>query len=148
MRDITLIVYGTLRKGSPNHFYLDNAEFIGYGVLEGFAFCQGQLTIREYPGMFTVVEVYRISEEELAEIDWLEGYPKVYNRRKVEAMVLSDNYQTFTEIELPLYLSGNRDYKKVKGFVYIIENIRPCAPVHSYDESENQLIANLTREEE
>lgn len=71
-----LFVYGTLRKGMENDFYLKNARLIFPK-----AWCKGWLfdTREGYPGMIdgdgnVVGEVYEVTEHQLSLLDELEAY--------------------------------------------------------------------------
>ncbi|WP_087026652.1 gamma-glutamylcyclotransferase family protein [Thaumasiovibrio subtropicus] len=84
-----VFVYGTLRQGEVNHFWLDGAAFIGKGTLScGWAL----LDLGPYPAVMAdasitqplVGEVYRINDAILAKLDELEEYPTLYGREIVE----------------------------------------------------------------
>lgn len=76
-----LAVYGTLKKGYPNHhFHLGNAYFLGNDRLHGFAmFSHGGFPAvspvnGEVAQYFSIqVEVFRVNDNELAACDRLEG---------------------------------------------------------------------------
>jgi gamma-glutamylcyclotransferase (GGCT)/AIG2-like uncharacterized protein YtfP len=81
-----LFVYGTLKKGFDNHHYLNGADYLGTGTVQGYQL----LDLGEYPGCFPgdrilPVEIYRISAEMLSEIDRLEEVPDLYHRKRVTA---------------------------------------------------------------
>jgi len=88
-----IFVYGTLRKGQLNHFYLRNAHYIGKGkTVEKYGFFITQTGIpfatcgSEYP-VSIVGEVYAVDDITLREIDHLEGHPFLYLREKVEIIL-------------------------------------------------------------
>lgn len=88
-----VFVYGTLKKGEPNHHWLTDAT---NGRARFIA--QGRTTER-YPliiatrynipflldvpgkGHFVVGEIYEIDDRMLGRLDVLEDYPKLYDRR-------------------------------------------------------------------
>ena len=79
-----LFVYGTLKKGAKNHFYLRNANFIRYEVIHGYALFD---ITHGFPLMFEDIntrkvygEVYEIDDKMLTAIDALEGEGKFYKR--------------------------------------------------------------------
>lgn len=78
-------VYGTLRKGMGNHHLLRSAEFLGVQQTEpvwtmyasGFpVIVDGDSSIK--------IEVYNITKKNLKTLDILEGYPSMYNRKKIK----------------------------------------------------------------
>lgn len=88
-------VYGTLKRGYPNHHWLHDATLLGQDHLIDITL----YNLDAYPGAKLetssgcIVEIYAISANQLARLDTLEGYmpmaPKVglYDR-----MVLSTRY--------------------------------------------------------
>lgn len=79
-----LAVYGTLKKGHPNHRVIGNAEYLGSCAIEGWA----MYSLGYFPCIVpmklssrVVVEVYAL--DDLAAADRLEGYPNFYDRTKV-----------------------------------------------------------------
>lgn len=91
-------VYGTLRKGSGNHFLLENDESVFRGTerISGWEmFYYGSflsfpwIKPTEDIGSSIVVEVYEVSDDVMEDLDSLEGYnpnnPKeFYDRTQVE----------------------------------------------------------------
>lgn len=111
-----MAVYGTLRKGQGNHRFMSNSKFIGYGVLKGWEFCVGRLTIKNTGNGFVIVEVYDVPESDVPAIDRLEGYPYIYNREEVDVIIPGVGV--------------------VKAWVYYIPNITRCITTESYITSE------------
>ncbi|MUM76341.1 gamma-glutamylcyclotransferase [Pseudodesulfovibrio sp. F-1] len=82
-----VFVYGTLKRGFSNHFFLGRACFVGCGqTVERFA-----LYVDEYPGVYpgepvsrVQGEVYAVNEAMLARLDALEDHPTLYRREEVE----------------------------------------------------------------
>lgn len=83
-------VYGSLKKGLHNHMLLRNAELVGEDILRGW----DMYSLGGFPGVkqgegAICVEVYDVNEEELQDLDYLEGYypdnPErgLYNRVRV-----------------------------------------------------------------
>ena len=79
-------MYGTLRRGGPNHALLARARLVGPATtVERHA-----LFVEEFPYLAPVPavhrvrgEVYAVDAATLAEIDRLEGHPTWYERRPV-----------------------------------------------------------------
>jgi gamma-glutamylaminecyclotransferase len=84
---LPLFVYGTLKKGFPNHeLFLKNAQPIGSAWVKGTL-----LDLKYYPGFISEGEgqvwgeLYNITKSMLASIDHLEGVGFLYDRIIVEA---------------------------------------------------------------
>ncbi|MFT5503901.1 MAG: gamma-glutamylcyclotransferase (GGCT)/AIG2-like uncharacterized protein YtfP [Gammaproteobacteria bacterium] len=82
-----VFVYGTLKQGFCNHYYLAGAEYLGlYRTCESY----GLYDFGNYPAVALDGEqaiggeVFRISNEHLTALDVLEGYPDFYQRIKIE----------------------------------------------------------------
>ncbi|MFP4047977.1 MAG: gamma-glutamylcyclotransferase [Bacteroidales bacterium] len=97
-KTIPLFVYGTLKRGGSNHsYYLSNAKSLGsattnqkYGIrIEGVP----KLTKEEYDWIDG--ELYMVNEEELEEIDALEGHPHFYQREKIFVSNWNKTYEAW-----------------------------------------------------
>lgn len=77
-----IAVYGTLRNGFGNHRYLKNSKFIGTGkTVESFTLsANGIPFVHKDPLHNVVVEVYEVNDNDLKNIDSLEGHPNWYKR--------------------------------------------------------------------
>lgn len=85
-------VYGTLKKGNGNYWsYLSSARHIGNGetvdkyplVVEGLPF----LVDKKGVGHNVEVDVFKVSDSKLKELDRLEGHPTWYERKQVPIKV-------------------------------------------------------------
>lgn len=102
---IRVFVYGTLKRGHPNHGILEKSDFLGPCYLDGrYRLCD----LGYYPGLCRTPaditgrifgEVYRVDMETLTSLDLLEGHPTFYERQKVNtpwksawAYILPDEY--------------------------------------------------------
>ena len=79
-------VYGTLRRGEPNHHLLDGCAFVGAGRTEPrFTL----VSLGAFPALVaggeTAVrgEVYEVDVATLAALDRLEEHPDFYQRRRI-----------------------------------------------------------------
>jgi len=90
---IRVLVYGSLRKGLGNHFYVAEAEYLGDYIIpasEGYR----MVSLGYFPGIIEsgpikatdiVAECYRVSAEQFDALDALEGHPTFYTRVQVES---------------------------------------------------------------
>lgn len=77
-------VYGTLRKGMGNHHLLRSAEFLGTQITSPawkMYSCGCPVIISGDSSI--VIEVYKVSQNNLKVLDSLEGYPDLYNRKRI-----------------------------------------------------------------
>ena len=76
--DFILMVYGSLRKGGEFHHYLKGADFIDTDCIKGYLMTKaGDYPVihkSAFPEDTVFIEIYRIREYHLTEIDILEGY--------------------------------------------------------------------------
>jgi len=120
-------VYGSLRQGLGNHRLLEQSELVGIHTVS----LNYQLVdLGSFPGLLhtkwktnpITVEVYAVDDETMESLDWLEGYPRFYNREQVEIgdkkawiYFLADrsHYQHAPVVEAgdwKEYLHGRRSY--------------------------------------
>ncbi|KAK3605990.1 hypothetical protein CHS0354_019671 [Potamilus streckersoni] len=104
MTGIRVFVYGTLKRGQPNHFYLD--ETSGRTKKGICKFMVKAQTLDKYPlvvatrfnvpfllaargiGKNVIGEVYEVDDECFQSLDELEEYPKVYGRELINVRLL------------------------------------------------------------
>lgn len=78
-----VFVYGTLRRGQSNHHWLSDARWLGEQELEGLLLHDLGPFPMAVPGEGRVAgELYAVSPARLAQLDRLEGYPRLYDRRR------------------------------------------------------------------
>ena len=82
-------VYGSLKQGFGNN------RLLSASVLKGTDQTPPDYTmysmggfpcITEEPGTSIHIEVYEIDEEVFQRLDWLEGYPRFYNRKEIDTV--------------------------------------------------------------
>jgi gamma-glutamylcyclotransferase (GGCT)/AIG2-like uncharacterized protein YtfP len=79
-------VYGTLRQGFINNDILENSEYLGEDILDGFL----MFDLGYFPGVIRygddsiVVEIYDVDKNTLSDLDFLEGKDRMYNRELVD----------------------------------------------------------------
>lgn len=81
-----LFVYGTLKKGSRNHHYLRNNDFLGKGITEErYKYNNEGLpkVIKTGNNKKIKGELYRVNKDKLKLIDTLESHPLIYKREKI-----------------------------------------------------------------
>lgn len=79
-------VYGSLRAGMGNHRLLENAKLVAATKTKPEF---KMISVGAFPAVFdgddaVVVEVYDVDDYTMQRLDWLEGYPAFYNRKKVK----------------------------------------------------------------
>tara|TARA_R100001594_G_scaffold11802_6_gene26483 strand:- start:1234 stop:2334 length:1101 start_codon:yes stop_codon:yes gene_type:complete len=88
LQDNLIAVYGTLKKGYSNyHRYLTNSKYVGSGntqdkyplVIQGLPYMVNQKGV----GYNVDVDIFRVSDTILKDIDRLEGHPNWYKRIQV-----------------------------------------------------------------
>jgi gamma-glutamylaminecyclotransferase len=84
-----LFVYGTLKRGFPNHYFLDEASYEGKARLPGFQMysCGGFPCIVKADDYVVEGEVYYIDPDRFQiwmRLDRLEGTPRMYKRESHE----------------------------------------------------------------
>ncbi len=122
-KEITVFVYGTLRKGFSNHMYLEKAEFLGMArTKEKYTMrVSGIPYVSKEPTIHIVGEVYKVNEIELMNIDNLEGHPNWYKRELIKVVLSSgkelEAWMYFNETgEGEIVKSG--DFSKVKSYSF------------------------------
>jgi len=87
-KEVLLFVYGTLKKGGWNHYYLKDAEFMGEAeTVEKYAmYVSGMIPFVVKNEKISTIkgELYRVNKEILKKVDLLEGHPFGYKREKVK----------------------------------------------------------------
>ena len=87
MDEGTLVfVYGTARKGLWNHRYVSGGKFLGtYRTKEEYCLrYDGLPFLIKTPSLHHVTgEVYELNDEQLENLDALEGHPNWYRREKI-----------------------------------------------------------------
>ena len=83
-RDILVFVYGTLKRGQRNHGWIADSEYVGEETVRGFE----MLDLEYYPAVIegegeVSGELYRVMADVFRGLDYLESYPRLYNRMRV-----------------------------------------------------------------
>jgi gamma-glutamylcyclotransferase (GGCT)/AIG2-like uncharacterized protein YtfP len=80
-----VLVYGTLKRGQPNHHQLGGSPFRGEAELAGLALYDlGPFPMAiacDRPGTHISGELYAVSGHHLAALDRFEGAPRLYQRQ-------------------------------------------------------------------
>jgi gamma-glutamylcyclotransferase (GGCT)/AIG2-like uncharacterized protein YtfP len=83
-----LLVYGTLKQGFGNNYLLSSAKFLNAVSISGFK----MYSLGAFPmcvlgdtGDVITGECYEIDEHTLRQTDRLEGFPRFYDRKIVDA---------------------------------------------------------------
>lgn len=92
LEDNLVAVYGTLKKGNGNyHRYLSDSTFVGHGktahkyplIVDGLPY----MIDEKGTGHNVKVDVFKVSDMVLRDLDMLEGHPNWYERKKTDIMV-------------------------------------------------------------
>lgn len=78
-----VFVYGSLKRGQPNHHYLEGAKFIGEHLTgKGYTLHVDGLPflVKDGRGPGCFGELYLVDNETLRQLDKLEGHPTFYTR--------------------------------------------------------------------
>lgn len=86
-RQHTIFVYGTLKKGLSNHFFLSGANYLGPArTVNRYA-----LYVDMYPGVYPsdqispiVGQLFEVDSATLSRLDALEDHPRLYRRELIE----------------------------------------------------------------
>jgi len=116
-------VYGTLRGGQPNwrHYLRGRSEYVGKYRVAGFELRAPNPY--SFPFALTgdgeiTVDVFEVGADVLKDLDRLEGYPRMYNRKAVEIggadawIYFSENegHRTLNLIDSGDWLSYKKEY--------------------------------------
>lgn len=89
-------MYGTIKKGFSNHFYVEHERFLGKGkLLDNKIFVLPNTPYpfveeKSYPGAVVHGEVYQVQHQKTMDnLDYLESHPDFY-RRTLNPVKLSD----------------------------------------------------------
>ena len=88
-----VFVYGTLKQGFSNHYYLSGSKFLGTGrTKEKYAMYVSGIpfVIMSEPISPIQGELYQVDDITLAKLDSLEGHPGWYRREKVDVCLYDD----------------------------------------------------------
>ena len=107
-----VFVYGTLKKGYPNHHHLQGLKF-EEAEAEGFNLHASAYLPYAVPGNGTIKgELYEITDAELDELDRLEGHPRFYMRIRTSVRASLERIEAWLYIcpsaaRYPIIESGN-----------------------------------------
>lgn len=111
---IQVFVYGTLKKGEPNHYWIENkengfAQFVSYAKTD-IRFPLIVATKFNIPFLLNVPdtghniqgEIYTVDETMLKNLDELEDYPTLYDRN-IFNVIGSDGYGAFCSLNFSFF---------------------------------------------
>lgn len=100
MNTVRIIAYGTLMTGESNHFFCRNAVSIRPCTIRGALYDTGWGYPAFEPGETGTVraELVEIPMEDWPEMDQLEGYPGLYDRRQIMAMVENETVEAWVYV--------------------------------------------------
>ncbi len=115
--DIYVSVYGTLRPGFGNNILLSDSIHLGTGhtVNKYTLRASGIPFVSKEPLHNVVVDVYKVDEDTLKNLDRLEGHPEWYHRKLIPVSIegeILDAWLYFNEGYSHLKIVESGDYKK------------------------------------
>lgn len=148
-----IAVYGTLKKGHGNYYnYLSDSKYVGRGetfykyplIVTGLPY----LIDKQDTGNLVEVDVFKVSDEVLADLDILEGHPRWYKRKKIPILVNGKTLNCwvyFNGTDVPAGAVLHKSYKQPSY------NCKPKSWVSDYQsqvKKYSQFELPLTNEEE
>lgn len=122
-------VYGTLKKGNSNYWhYLAGSSYVGSGVtkdkypllIQGLPY----LVDKQGTGHNVDVDVFKVADSKLAELDRLEGHPTWYKRRQIDIKVKGKTMSCWIYFN-PKPLTGGEEMHKTYTQEWRKEVYRP-----------------------
>ena len=119
-KTVFLIVYGTLMTGERNHRFCENSVSITPCIVKGTLYDTGYGFPAFVPEGATEVkaELIEIPISAWADVDRLEGYPRMYDRR--------------------LYPATLADGTKTKAWIYVMNRLPPQYTMIEYGDWKNR----------
>jgi gamma-glutamylaminecyclotransferase len=112
-----IFVYGTLKKGFSNHYFLDGAHFVDYAVTkEKYALYVSYIPYLSKDEKISKIygEVYKVDFDMLKRVDMLEEHPDWYKREVVDVYLLNKNKL----VKSWIYFFPNPEGELIKDGVY------------------------------
>jgi gamma-glutamylaminecyclotransferase len=117
-------VYGTLKRGNGNYNrFLSDSKFIGNGetfdkyplIIKGLPY----LIDKKGVGEWVSVDVFKVSNEVMADLDALEGHPNWYTRKRIPILIdgkVKNCWVYFNGTEIPSGERLHKSYNQSVGF--------------------------------
>lgn len=114
-------VYGTLKKNESNYYhYLYNAQFVGSGktndkyplIIKGLPYLINDIGV----GHNVEVDIFRVSDANLVQLDRLEGHPNWYRREQIPVTCNGKTYKCWVYFNLVEKVNGQKMHKTYKGY--------------------------------
>lgn len=97
-----VFMYGTLKKGQPNEYFMNSLpciEYLGLAetckkyplIINRDQWNLPMLLNREEEGKAVKGEVYQVNDDSLKELDRFEGHPEFYERTEIEVELIKDS---------------------------------------------------------
>jgi len=113
-------VYGTLKKYESNYYsYLYGSQFVGSGlskdkyplIVKGLPYLINQQGV----GHNVEMDIFRVSDTVLANLDRLEGHPRWYKREQIPVTYNNKTYKCWVYFNLMETADGQKLHKTYKG---------------------------------
>lgn len=138
LQEHLVAVYGTLKKGYNNYqTYLTKSTYVGKGVtkdkypliIEGLPYVVNRKGI----GHNVAVDVFKVSDDKLTDLDRLEGHPNWYQRIQIPIKMANGNVLVCWLYFNPKMISANATFHKAykQDFRTYTDRIMGYAPKYS-----------------
>ncbi|KAL4229116.1 hypothetical protein ACF0H5_012155 [Mactra antiquata] len=122
----TVFVYGTLKKGQPNEYFMKEVipgnEYIGeaktaknYPLVIAGIWNLPMLINKEGKGKNVHGELYRVNDEHLEHLDQFEGHPEFYERKEIHVTSLDDSKMRGSNIKCWAYFIKDDSKNEIKS---------------------------------
>lgn len=124
-----VFVYGTLMTSGQNNFLLDGADYLGVGITAYSAYTMFDIgwfpgVVESTPGNWIRGEVYEVDPETFQRLDRLEGYPRLYTRKKIDVRIQLSN-----QFDVRIQLANQFE----RAWIYLINNAKNAPQVKVVD---------------
>lgn len=109
-----VFVYGTLKKGFSNHWYLENSKYLGIGkTIPKYQMYPSKnyffpFLLKSEPNNNIVGEIYEVDEKTLIDLNILEDFPKMYLRELIEIKLENNEI-----IKAYIFYKNEENYKNL-----------------------------------
>lgn len=114
----TIMVYGTLKQGQPNHDIIANSPYLGEAVTNNnFALYKTSgipFLVHQDKGGGVFGELYKVDKKTLKMLDVLESEGSLYDRELITVYEVESGHEI--EVYAYIYNHSVRNFKRIKTF--------------------------------